>query len=191
MCLHEDVYKPSDDTYLMLEYIKGGLTLKGSVALEVGCGSGILTAALLKAGAREVIALDVNPTACTCTLCTVKANFKEIPANLHVVCSDLISAFRSNLGFNIIIFNPPYLPCKPTNKLSLAWCGGEGGVEVACRFLDKLVKYNIAFDKLILILSTISNIKEFTNRCKGRFKIKISVKARFFFEQLVLIEVSK
>ena len=191
VCLHEEVYKPSDDTYIMLEYIESNPRFRGSFVIEIGCGSGILTAALVRAGAREVVAVDVNDLACECTVCTLTSNFGEKPVNTHVIRGDLTSPLRRGVRVDYIVFNPPYLPCTPKDRQSLAWCGGEDGVEVVCRLVDELLKYNISFGKLILILSSRSNINRVLERLKGLFNVKFSVKARFFFEQLILVEVSR
>lgn len=53
-------YHPT--TYTCLEVMEK-LINPGTVALDLGCGSGILTIAAVKLGARRVVALDIDPQA--------------------------------------------------------------------------------------------------------------------------------
>lgn len=49
-------------TALCLEWLDG-LDLKGKTVVDFGCGSGILSLAALKLGAKEVIGIDIDPQA--------------------------------------------------------------------------------------------------------------------------------
>ena len=58
----EDVYEPSDDTYLLLDAFEKIDIDPGFIVLEVGCGTGIVSIAL-SCWAASVVACDINPHA--------------------------------------------------------------------------------------------------------------------------------
>lgn len=58
----EPVYSPAEDSWLLEDYLlKENLVNKR--CLDFGCGSGIQAIAMLKAGASEVLSVDVNESA--------------------------------------------------------------------------------------------------------------------------------
>ncbi|KAF4726790.1 HemK methyltransferase member 2, partial [Perkinsus olseni] len=143
-------YPPSDDTYLFLDVLhdeveKGEAIGSGSAAciLEVGPGSGVLSAYLVRAldsvgVPAHSLALDVNPRACEATEKTAKA--VGVEAKIHVVLGD----FNQSLHWlryrpDIIICNPPYVPSPPeecqSTGIEASWAGGDRGREV----IDRMV----------------------------------------------------
>ena len=58
----------------------------GQLAIDYGCGSGVLAVAAVKLGAREAYAYDIDPQALTATRDNAAANGVE--ADVHVVDSD-------------------------------------------------------------------------------------------------------
>ena len=88
------IYEPSEDSYLLAKYVDK--FSKGKV-LDLGTGSGIQAETALK-HTKEVLATDISKEA-------VKfVKKKGIKARI----SDLFS--NINEKFDLIIFNPPYLP---------------------------------------------------------------------------------
>lgn len=88
-----------DGSALLLESL-AALPLSGSV-LDIGCGAGILSAVLARAG-LQVMAVDVSATAVAATTATLQAN----QLNGEVQCSDLYSAVTGR--FDLIVSNPPF-----------------------------------------------------------------------------------
>jgi 16S rRNA (guanine1207-N2)-methyltransferase len=88
-----------DGSALLLESL-ATLSLSGSV-LDIGCGAGILSAVLSRAG-LQVTAVDVSATAVAATTATLQAN--QLAA--RVQCSDLYSAVSGR--FDLIVSNPPF-----------------------------------------------------------------------------------
>ena len=133
VCVGRDVYRPSDDTELLAQFVPH--YAKG-YALDMGTGCGIQ--AILAAGkAAKVLAVDINPFALECAKVNAKLNnaFSKIEFRL----SDLFSAIPRSEKFDLIIFNPPYLPTSPSEAASgpidAAWNGGRTGRKVISRFL--------------------------------------------------------
>jgi ribosomal protein L11 methyltransferase len=58
----------------------------GELAIDYGCGSGVLAVAAVKLGAREAHAFDIDPQALTATRDNAAANGVE--ASVHVVATD-------------------------------------------------------------------------------------------------------
>jgi release factor glutamine methyltransferase len=70
-------------------------------------------------------------------------NFEE---EIEFIHSDLFNSFPNTLkhSFDVIIFNPPYLPSSNTiykdnskKKIDYSWDGGELGIEIFLQFLDE------------------------------------------------------
>ncbi len=175
----DSVYQPDDDTFLLLDCLH---VVGGERMLEVGCGSGILSIHCARAGA-VVTAVDLSPQAVECTRRNAMRNGVEI----GVFQSDLFSMVNS--VFDLIVFNPPYLPVKEGGELARAWSGGQGGVEVVSRFLDDVLPYMAVDGRVTLLLSTKMD-QEVLSAHLNRFMIRTLARRSFFFEELrvVLLE---
>ncbi|KAH8581519.1 Ydr140wp-like family archaeal-RNA methylase [Cryptosporidium sp. chipmunk genotype I] len=150
----ESVYEPSEDSFLMEDALilekSEILKLKPRLICEIGCGSGYLTACLLKIikeleeGPPLPIAylVDVNINALEMSRRVVSNN--KINGSIELVKMSLFTCFIKNRGlFEIIIFNPPYVPSsnKELNRSILncgidsAWSGGANGLFFVSYFL--------------------------------------------------------
>ena len=99
-----EVYEPREDSFLILHQIRR--FAKGNV-LDMGTGSGILAIEAAKYADR-VIAADINKDALEFAKEQARANGV---INTKFVLSDLFSYFEQHpVKFDLIIFNPPYLP---------------------------------------------------------------------------------
>ncbi|VDK23271.1 unnamed protein product [Anisakis simplex] len=89
----ETVYDPAEDTFLLLDGLEMDIDrIKHSAfIIEVGCGSGVVS----------------------CTETTQQLN--NTTKNIDLVQCDLITAIsdRFNGLFDLILFNPPYVPTEP------------------------------------------------------------------------------
>ncbi|MEM4699368.1 MAG: methyltransferase [Candidatus Nezhaarchaeales archaeon] len=176
----QDVYPPSEDTYLLLDGINDR---RADVALEVGSGTGIATLKMASNGSF-VVASDIDPKAAHCTKLNAKKN--GLSSLIDVVVGDSLSPFRDQ-GFNLIVFNPPYLP---TEDRDVRWSGGPNGREVLDRFINEVCSKLKSGGILLLIQSTLTGVAETLNklRSKGmRAGVARLVKVGLF-EEIVLIE---
>lgn len=113
-------------TRLLLDFLSSK-KLSGKTFLELGSGTGIISAFAASKGA-VVTASDINPAAVANTIENAKKNGVAVKA----IQSDLFDAF-SKEPFDYIIINPPYYPKDPTSDAEKAWyCGAE------FQYFDKL-----------------------------------------------------
>ncbi len=174
----EHVYPPSEDTFLLLKAAIEEVRDSESV-LEVGTGCGII-AKFLGEKAR-VVAVDLNPHAARCA----RAN------GVEVIRTDLLAGLKPEKQFDIIIFNPPYLPAegrKSEGWLEKAWDGGENGRTLIDRFLKDVRSYLKADGRLLLLVSSLTGVKEVEEKMQSLgFTVERQMKERYFFEELVVL----
>ncbi|MFZ0926793.1 MAG: HemK2/MTQ2 family protein methyltransferase [Halobacteriota archaeon] len=172
-----DVYEPCDDTYLLVDAALNEVRPTDSV-LEVGTGCGII-AKMVAERARCVIATDKNPRA------VANAQLNGVEAIVGDLFSDLDSRF------DLIIFNPPYLPSRSDTSSdwqTRAWDGGPSGREVIVRFLSQVGKYLTEKGRVLLMISSITGYKEVTELMHAQFGIvRVIAERKFFFETLYVV----
>lgn len=179
------IYEPNDDSYLLAESVKE--YAKGKV-LDMGTGSGIQAETALQK-TKEVLAADINQEAVE--HCQKKG--------IKCIQSDLFKNIKDK--FDLIIFNPPYLPeereyCGITftgkdfnyvNDISLV--GGKKGWETIDRFLKEAKKHLNKNGKILLSFSSLTgDVEEIMKKHDYNFK-KIASK-KIFFEELYVYLLS-
>lgn len=146
----DEVYEPSDDTYLLIDGIQAdflpqiGNLLKENYknVVEIGSGSGVPIVYLAKLlPEAKPIAIDINPKALLLTKATAEANGIT---NLETMETDLASGLlpKYHHTMDIVIFNPPYVPTPDDevagNGIEASWAGGERGRRVVDRALPQI-----------------------------------------------------
>lgn len=175
----QGVYPPSEDTYLLLDEVGGW---RADVALEVGSGTGIVAMKIAKGGCFTV-ASDIDPRAARCTKLNAKRN--GLSSLIDVVVCDLTSPFRDG-AFDMIAFNPPYLP---VDNGDVKWSGGPSGREVSDRFIDEACSKLSSRGTLLLVQSTLSGVDVALDKLKAKgFRVHVVRTAKIgLFEELALI----
>ncbi len=173
----EGVYNPAEDSYLLIKSI---VATRGEEALDMGCGSGIVALHLAKNGCR-VTAADINSTAVENTRKNAEMN------NFEIECleSDLFSRIEGK--FDLIAFNPPYLP---TSGEDIAWDGGRGGMEIIERFLEDAWKYLKKEGRIYMIVSSLTSMEKLMDKFGGKYSFYKISEERYFFESLMVYEIS-
>ncbi len=170
----KSIYEPAEDSYLLEKYVKKYANGK---VLDMGTGSGFLAkSALLKT--KNVLAVDVNPKAVS----YVKS------LGINALCSDLFSNVKGK--FDLIAFNPPYLPSekKEDKETALQVSGGKKGFELIGRFLKDAKKHLNKDGKILLLFSSLSgDIEKLMKKHKYRFE-KLE-EQKLFFEKLYVYEI--
>ncbi len=182
--MHNSIYFPEEDSFLMSENLKKQIPRlikqnSDSKFLEIGAGSGINLETAFSSGIKKqnIFSCDINPKAveyCK-TLgfnCIQSDLFKNIPKQ----------------KFDIIIFNPPYLPKdfrEPKNS-QLSTTGGKKGNEIIIKFLKQAKNYMNKNTKIFLITSSLSEKIDFG---KLGYKSKLIDKRKLFFEEIILWEL--
>ena len=167
------VYAPDDDTFLLLDCVD---FTRGERVLEMGCGTGIISVHCARNGAG-VTAVDVNPNAVECTRRNASANGVDV----EVLHSDLFSDVEGE--FNLILFNPPYLPVMETGELETAWSGGEGGMEGIGSFLEGVPSHLTDNGRVLLLVSSKIDQAGLSDGLTG-FRASTVATRSFFFEEL-------
>ncbi|WP_458756805.1 50S ribosomal protein L11 methyltransferase [Afipia sp. TerB] len=98
------------------------LDLTGKTVVEIGTGSGILALSAAKAGARSVVALDINPAAVGAA--RDNATLNSMGATVSARVSDLLSAAAAHERFDVIISSPPSFSGEPRDMADRAWHAG-------------------------------------------------------------------
>ncbi|MBN1924043.1 MAG: methyltransferase [Nanoarchaeota archaeon] len=145
------VYEPLEDSFLLQKWVSK--LCKDKVVLDMGTGSGIQAITAFQAGAKRVVAADLDREA----ILEAGKNFKAKNMPIRLVESDLFSNIDDNEKFDIIIFNPPYLPYDENLVGDVDLSGGEIGNELSIRFLSEAVKHLNPEGFILLILSSVSD----------------------------------
>lgn len=179
------IYPPAEDSFLMSrileeklpELLKENSNLK---FLEIGAGSGIHleTAKNLGVKKENIFSSDINQKSVDhCKL-----------LGFNCIHSDLFQNIEGK--YNLIIFNPPYLPedSREPKDSQVATTGGKKGNEIILEFLQQ-AKYHLEKDgKIFLITSSLADNIDFG---KLGYNAKEIGCEKLFFEHLCLFEISE
>jgi len=100
------VYPPREDTLLLCKVVSEFTPQPGDRALEIGCGSGLVTMALATLG-WEISACDLNPFAVSATRGNMDSN--GIPGSHRVVESGVGEDLTVPENTRLVVWNLPYL----------------------------------------------------------------------------------
>lgn len=183
-----EVYEPAEDTFLLADNLD---VREGEHVLELGTGCGMLAILAAKAGAR-VLATDVNPAALRCTRNNSRTH--DVEKRIEFRIGDLFEPVNDE-RFDLIIFNPPYLPVPREEELGTlldrAWEGGPDGRTIIDRFLDELPEYIGPRGRVLLVQSSLSNVKKTVRRLEEKgFEVEI-VSKELPFEELSLVRARR
>jgi len=205
------VYPPSDDTYLIINYFKkevnknlfDGLPINTiKKILDMGTGTGIIALFFQEIKkyfskfTPKIYASDISDVAIRCaTLNERTNNYKD---NIIFIKSDLFRKFPQNLqhSFDIIVFNPPYLPSISYNEKDITrsrsdsnWDGGVRGFEVFLEFLRYVKEFLNSEQKYYIyyISSSSADISQLNEELEILgFRNSILNKKHIFFEDIIL-----
>jgi len=201
-----EIYQPSDDSYFFADLLKKYLvsTIHHPPStiqfLDMGTGSGILAKTASKfLPPKNITAIDINPDA-------IKQLQKE---KFQVIQSDLFQAFHrtsrakeehksnqlpntryqiplSEVKFDLITFNAPYLPrdSREPKSSQLATTGGKHGDEISIKFLKQAKHYLSKNGKILLLISSLTP----TDKIKKLWNYRIVARKKVFMEELLILE---
>src|SRR3972149_7631000 len=174
-----EIYQPAEDSFFMSDVLEKFFesNKKDIAVLEIGCGSGVQLQKILQVGVKKenIFGVDINKEAVR--------HCKNLGFNC--VHSNLFD--NVNGKFDIIIFNPPYLPEDIKEPLSskLATTGGKQGGEIINKFLRQAKKHMAEKGRIILLTSSLTKGINFEG-----YKKKIIAEKPLFFEKLYVLELS-
>jgi len=140
------VYPPREDSLLLCRVISEFVPDPGVKALEIGCGSGIVTMVLATLG-WEVSACDLNPFAVSATRGNMEIN--GISGSHRIIESGVGENLAVPQGTRLVIWNLPYLEREDEDdefqKIEeIAWSEipGKGWGGELLNFLDSQLNVN-------------------------------------------------
>ena len=184
---HPEVYEPAEDTFQLIESVE---VKEGDTVLEIGTGCGIVALECARIGA-EVICSDLNPHAVKLAKRNYLTNKSSLKGSIEIRQGDLFSVLNKDDRFDVIIFNPPYLPTQPEDRMGgtgwfdIATDGGVDGLELTKRFIDGLSKHLKKTGHAYFVFSSLSNRKRLDEHIfNARLKSEIILSRLFDDEQI-------
>ncbi|WP_049999136.1 HemK2/MTQ2 family protein methyltransferase [Halococcus sediminicola] len=144
----EKVYQPAEDSHLLATAARDEVA-PADRALDVGTGSGYVATAMAETGAT-VYGVDPNPHACR----------QARESGIRVVQGNLTDPFGDGV-FDLVTFNPPYLPTTPDEAvgdwMEVALAGGESGRAVIEPFLAGVGRVIAPSGRVLMLVSSLSD----------------------------------
>ncbi|MFA4953146.1 MAG: hypothetical protein WC584_02910 [Candidatus Pacearchaeota archaeon] len=202
------IYSPAEDSYLMQKVLKEKIPIflkenHNLKVLEIGAGSGIQLVVLQQLGVKNIFSSDINPNAVmqckrigfNCTESDLFENiwdFMRFPSEAVEEIAKPRREGRLSEGnrrcprYDLIIFNPPYLPedKRELQESKIATTGGKNGSEIINNFLIQAKSCLNKNGKIFLLTSSMTkkiNWQDYN-------KIKIA-EDNLFMERLFVWEV--
>lgn len=193
------VYLPSDDTDLLLEVIEEKITTANKnykKAIEIGSGNAFLSLAIY-GNVKELYSTDINPIVIDYLL-NVKERYNL--EKMKVVYSNLFDSIDETEKFDLIIFNPPYVPTEELsededldeiNGYDLAVNGGIEGREIIDKFIEQLPNHLLEKGECYLLISSLNNPIEIIENLKHKkLNAEIIGSKKLFFEELFVLKIN-
>jgi len=163
------IYDPQEDSFLLQKYVRE--YAKGRV-LDVGTGSGIQALAALEK-TPDVLGIDIDEDA---------VRFLK-GKGVNAKFSNLFSKVDGK--FDLIIFNPPYLPPDKYDHDSST----SGGMKIVERFLSQAKNFLDKDGKILIVFSSLTGDVDSLLKKYG-YKFRCLETQSHFFEKLFVYLLS-
>jgi methylase of polypeptide subunit release factors len=177
--------------FLTSEFFAGfidKLDLSSKRVVEIGTGSGVLALAAARAGAAEVIAIDINPNAALST--SDNARLNGYSDRIFPVCCNLLSGIAARPYFDVVLSSPPSFPGEPKDVADRAWFAGPGYSHIAEMFSAARARLRPG-GRFFILLSSDSDL-ELLGRmiATNGFSARLVKERSIGFESFVLYELA-
>ncbi len=192
----EQIYRPSDDTYLLTETLLGSQEdlYRSRIIVDLGAGSGYIAQQIClelmkREDFHEIVAIDISP-------CSIEYMKKYLPREcvdrIYLVQCNGASCLREE-SIDIVAINPPYLPVNERNTwLEISWSGGERGIDKAIEMVKSTLKPLSRQGSLYTVLSSLGDLNHFEDSMKAEgLTYKIIARKKLFFEELVVYKLKR
>lgn len=169
--MNSKIYFPAEDSLFLKGFMKREVDrLRPGKILDMGSGSGIQAEACIESGIKQenMTLSDINENA----LEMLRKKFPESRA----IMSDLFAGIKDK--YDLIIFNPPYLPDSRFDKKPDT-SGGKNGSEIINRFLKDAKEHILSGGEILLLTSSFAKGVDFSG-----YERTLLGKKRIFFEEL-------
>ncbi|CAB3361272.1 Hypothetical predicted protein [Cloeon dipterum] len=192
----EHIYEPAEDSFLLMDAIEADdfwlrETVKPTICLEIGSGSGIVCSAVAKFLNVFCLATDINSLACRATRETAQR------AGVIVECvnADLVKPVVTG-KIDMLIFNPPYVPTEnyevASSNIAHTWAGGLNGRQVMDRLFPLLPELLSERGVFYLVLLEQNRPQEVERILQMQgLECQIVMKRRAGIEKLCVLRASK
>lgn len=180
--IETEFYEPAEDSMLLADVAVDAIGADDLV-LDVGTGSGYVGGRVRDEVGARVVGSDLNPHACR----------RAAETGIEVVRADLVSPFVDG-AFDVVTFNPPYLPADEDaardDWVEVALTGGETGRAVIDPFLDDVGRVLASDGVVYLLASTLTGIDAVVERAGDRgFSSVVVAETSFPYETLVVLKL--
>ena len=174
------MYRPAEDSYLMSRILKEKIPElleenPNLEFLEIGTGSGIHLETVFNVGIKKQNIFSCDIDSKSVEHCNI--------LGFNCINSDLFENIKGK--YDIIVFNPPYLPEHEQDK-QLDTSGGKKGNEIINKFLSQAKFYLNDKGKIFLITSSLIENIDFE---KQGYNFKEIGCENLFFETLCIWEL--
>jgi len=180
----DQVYYPREDSELIAKVLREE-HIKDKKVLDMGCGSGLLAIISAKMGA-DVTACDINPIAVE----IAKKNCERNSMTIRFILSNLFSNITDS--FDLLIFNPPYLPENEEDLYSedkITYAGGPTGRKLITEFIEHAKEHLNKDGKILTLISTLTSEERIVELFhEAGLKTKILGRSKIPWEELIVIE---
>jgi len=174
------IYEPAEDSYLLKGEVRK--FCKDKRVLDMGAGSGIQALTAKEGGALSVLACDID----------IRAVNELKKKGINAVLSDLFFGIKKK--FDLIIFNPPYLPEDKREDAESArnTSGGKKGDEIIIKFLRGVGGHLNANGIILLVVSSLTLKSRILSvlRREG-LKKKVIAEKKIFMESLEVWKIGR
>jgi methylase of polypeptide subunit release factors len=164
------------------------LDLKGKHVIDVGTGTGIMALAAARAGAKYVVATDINPNAALNATENARAN--GWGDRVSGVCSNLLAAFAPRPLFDVILSSPPKHAGEPRDLTDRGWHAGPAYRDVAALF-DQARQCLKPDGGLYVMVSSDPDLDLFGRLIdKAGFRARLAHEYSIFIESFIIYELT-
>ena len=169
-----NTYQPAEDTFFLADHIEDE---KGKTALDIGTGTGFL-AKILSGSFDLVIGTDLN----------INSLRQQAAPIRNRICCNAADVFSKK--FDLIICNLPYLATDEI--IDIATDGGTEGFEIPAQIIKSALPCLNKSGKFIFVTSSLSNYQKLIDMVNSEgFRARILARKKLFFEELILVQVTR
>lgn len=187
LVIPQTVFHPSlfHTSRFLGEYISS-IDLRGISALDIGCGSGIISLIAARAGA-SVAGVDINPKAVEATRNNAARN--NLAKSVIPYLGDLYEPV-ANRRFDYVFMNPPFYPGEPKDPADHAWRSGK-----EFDFLRRLARLSVDHltpsGQIVYVLSSDADVEHISALLRAQgFSIRVLCTRRLLFETLTIFSAT-